>query len=165
MSAKRVPEAIDPERIGDVLARHPEGSPGALVNVLHDLQAEFCYLPQEALEQAAGHLGVPLARLFSVATFYEGFHFEPRGAHIVTVCMGTACHVRGAQRLLDQAERDLDIETGGTTGDLEFTLEQVNCVGAGALGPLAIVDGEYKGNMAPDKLSRLLSKIRKKGKK
>ena len=157
--------AIDPERVGGVLARHPEGDPSALVNVLHDLQAEFRYLPQEALERAADHLGVPHARLFGVATFYEGFHLEPRGEHIVTVCMGTACHVRGAPRILEQAERDLGVQTGGTTGDLKFSLEQVNCVGACALGPLAIVDGAYKGSMNPDKLSRLPRKIQKKGKK
>lgn len=158
--------AIDPKRVQSVLTRHPRGESSSLVNVLHDLQAEFRYLPQPALEQAADHLQVPRAQLFGVATFYEGFHLEPRGEHIVTVCMGTACHVRGAPRLLEQAERDLEIPTGGTTADLMFSLEQVNCVGACALGPLAIVDGVYQGNMTPDKLSKKLRKLqRKKGKK
>ena len=157
---------IDAALLETVLERHPPGQASSLVNVLHDLQAEFRYLPQAALEQAARHLGVSSARLFGVATFYEGFHLKPRGEHIVTVCMGTACHVRGAPRLLEQAERDLSVETGQTTADLMFTLEQVNCVGACALGPLAIVDGTYKGNMAPDKLSKLLRKLQpKKGKK
>lgn len=160
------PEAIDAARLEAVLERHPAGQASAMVNVLHDLQAEFRYLPQLALEQAARHLGVSRARLFGVATFYEGFHLKPRGEHIVTVCMGTACHVRGAPRLLEQAERDLGVETGGTSADLRFTLEQVNCVGACALGPLAIVDGAYQGNMAPAKLSKLLTKLqRKKGKR
>jgi NADH-quinone oxidoreductase subunit E len=154
---------IAPERIEQVLARHPAGQAGALVNVLHDLQAEFRYLPQPALEQAAGHLGIPQAQLFGVATFYEGFHLKPRGEHIVTVCMGTACHVRGAPRLLEQAERDLKIRTGQTTSDLQFTLEQVNCVGACALGPLAIVDTAYQGSMTPDKLGKLLRKLQQKG--
>jgi len=154
--------AIDAAKLEAVLERHPSGQASALVNVLHDLQAEFRYLPQAALEQAAQHLGVPAAQLFGVATFYEGFHLKPRGEHIVTVCMGTACHVRGSPRLLEQAERDLGVTTGSTSADLMFTLEQVNCVGACALGPLAILDGAYQGSMTPDKLSKLLRKLRRK---
>ena len=130
-----------------------------LVNVLHDLQAEFRYLPEEALRMAAEHLGVPAARIFGVATFYEGFHLKPRGEHICTVCMGTACHVRGSPRLLDQLERDFGVKAGQTTGDLKVTLETVNCVGACALGPLVIVDGEYHGNMSTAKLGKLVGAV------
>lgn len=161
MSAPR----IDTKRIDDILARHEKGAQGNLVNVLHDLQAAFRYLPKEALAKAADHLEVPAAHLYGVATFYEGFHLKPRGEHVCTVCMGTACHVRGAPRLLEQAERDLDIPSGQTTRDLQFTLEHVNCVGACALGPLVIIDGKYHGNMTPDRLSRVLGKMSKKGKK
>ena len=153
---------IDPKRIDLVLSRHPQGAQGSLVNVLHDLQAEFRYLPKEALAKAAEHLDVPAAHLYGVATFYESFHLKPRGDHVCTVCMGTACHVRGAPRLLEQAERDLEIPSGQTTKDMQFTLEHVNCVGACALGPLVIIDGKYHGNMSPDRLSRVLGKMGKR---
>lgn len=156
---------VDKKLISSILERHKAGDPGGLVNVLHDLQAHLRYLPQKALEMAAEHLGISFAQMYGVATFYEGFHFKPRGEHVVTICMGTACHVRGAPRLLEQAERDLSVKSGGTTKDLMFSLEQVNCVGACALGPLAIVDGTYKGSMTPAKLSKLLKKMHKKGKK
>jgi NADH-quinone oxidoreductase subunit E len=146
----------------DVLKKHAAGEPSALVNVLHDIQGEFRYLPEEALQLAAEHLKVSPAQVFGVASFFEGFHLKPRGEHICTVCMGTACHVRGAPRLLEQAERDLKIASGQTTADMQFTLEEVNCVGACALGPLVIVDGEYNGNMTPHRLTKLIEKKRKK---
>jgi NADH-quinone oxidoreductase subunit E len=148
----------------DVLKKHPAGEPSALVNVLHDIQGEFRYLPEEALRLAAEHLEISAAQVFGVASFFEGFHLKPRGEHICTVCMGTACHVRGAPRLLEQAERDLKIASGQTTADMQFTLEEVNCVGACALGPLVIIDGEYNGNMTPHRLTKLVDKIKKKGK-
>jgi NADH-quinone oxidoreductase subunit E len=157
--------SIDPKRIQRVLARYPEGDASLLVNLLHDLQAELRYLPEMALRAASDHLGIPEARVFGVATFYEGFHMEPRGEHVCTVCMGTACHVRGAPRLLEEAERDLGIRSGKTTKDLEFTLEHVNCVGACALGPLVIIDDQYHGHMTPDRLSRKIRKLRKSGRK
>jgi len=150
------------ERARDVLKKHPAGEASALVNVLHDIQGEFRYLPEEALRLAAGHLKISPAQVFSVASFFEGFHLKPRGEHICTVCMGTACHVRGAPRLLEQAERDLEIASGQTTADMQFTLEEVNCVGACALGPLVIIDGEYNGNMTPHRLTKLVDKFRKK---
>lgn len=145
-----------------VLKNHPQGEPSALVNVLHDIQGEFCYLPEEALRLASEHLQVSTAQVFGVASFFEGFHLKPRGKHICTVCMGTACHVRGAPRLIEQAERDLDISSGQTTKDMQFTIEEVNCVGACALGPLVIMDGEYNGNMTPHRLTKLVNKIQKK---
>lgn len=151
----------DRERVLQVLARHARGNGDELVNVLHDLQTEFRYLPEEALRLAADHLGVTPARVFGVATFYEGFHLKPRGEHICTVCMGTACHVRGAPRLVEQLERDLAIRRGGTTPDMKVTLETVNCVGACALGPLVIVDGEYHGHASPGGLSKLVDSLRK----
>ena len=145
----------------DVLKRHPAGEPSALVNVLHDIQGEFRYLPEEALRLAAEHLEISTAQVFGVASFFEGFHLKPRGEHICTVCMGTACHVRGAPRLLEQAERDLKIASGQTTADMQFTLEEVNCVGACALGPLVILDGEYHGNTNPAKLDRVFRPLKK----
>jgi NADH-quinone oxidoreductase subunit E len=148
------------KQIKRVLARHEEGEAGALVNVLHELQSEFRYLPEEALRLTAEHLGVSEAHVFGVATFYEGFHLQPRGEHICTVCMGTACHVRGAPKLLDRLERDFGTLAGGTTADMKVTLETVNCVGACALGPLVIVDGEYNGNMTTARVEKLAKKIK-----
>jgi NADH:ubiquinone oxidoreductase subunit E len=150
------------KRAREVLKKHPRGEASALVNVLHDIQGEFRYLPEEALRLAGDHLQVSPARVYGVASFFEGFHLKPRGEHICTICMGTACHVRGAPRLLEQAERDLKIGSGQTTPDMQFTLEEVNCVGACALGPLVIIDGEYNGNMTPHRLSKLVNKIQKK---
>jgi len=153
---------IDLKKVNGVLGRYPKSDARALVNILHDIQSEFRYLPEAALKETANYLGVSEAQVYGVVTFYEGFHLEPRGEHVCTVCMGTACHVRGAPRLLDQAERDLEIKSGNTTSDLSFTLEHVNCVGACALGPLVILDGEYHGHVSPDKLSRKLRKLKKK---
>ena len=148
-------------RAATVLARYPRRDPGELVNILHDLQAEFRYLPEEALRETASHLGMPPSQVYGVATFYHGFHTEPRGEHTCTVCMGTACHVRGAPRLLEQLERDTGIGAGQTTADLSLSIEEVGCVGACALGPLVLLDGEYHGHMTGDGVSRLVKGVLK----
>jgi NADH-quinone oxidoreductase subunit E len=149
-------------RTSAVLARYPQGDTGNLVNVLHDLQSEFRYLPEQALRQVGRHLGMPASAVFGVASFYQSFHTSPRGEHTCTVCMGTACHVRGASRLLEQVERDAGVTAGGTTADRRLTVEEVNCVGACALGPLVLIDGEYHGHMTADQLSRLVGPLLKK---
>ena len=133
----------------------------SLLAIMQDVQDEARYLPREAMERVAERLKVPIAQVYRMATFFESFHLEPRGKHICTVCMGTACHVRGASRLVEQLERDLDIPSGGTTADLLFTIEEVNCVGACALGPLVIIDGEYQGNMTSGSLQKLVKRMRK----
>ena len=146
-------------RVAAVLAGYPRHGPGDLVNILHDLQAELRYLPEEALQETAAYLELPRAQVYGVATFYHGFHTEPRGEHTCTVCMGTACHVRGAPRLLEQLERDTGIAAGDTTPDLSLTIEEVSCVGACALGPLVLIDGEYHGHMTGERLSRLVENL------
>jgi NADH-quinone oxidoreductase subunit E len=151
-------QTIDTGRLTAVLARYPERDPGDLVNILHDLQAEFRYLTEDALRAAAAHLGLSRTQVYGVATFYHGFHTEPRGEHTCTVCMGTACHVRGAPRLLEQLERDTGIGAGGTTADLSLSIDEVGCVGACALGPLVLLDGEYHGHMTPERVSRMVRK-------
>jgi NADH-quinone oxidoreductase subunit E len=148
--------ASEESRAAAVLARHPHLDPGDLVNILHDLQTEFRYLPEAAMRAAAAHVGLPETQVYGVATFYHGFHTEPRGRHTCTVCMGTACHVRGAPRLLEQLERDTGVAAGGTAPDLSLTVEEVSCVGACALGPLVLVDDEYHGHMTSERLSRLV---------
>ncbi len=152
-------QTTDTSRVKAVLARYPRHDPGDLVNILHDLQAEFRYLTDTAMQEAATHLGLPRAQVYGVTTFYHGFHTEPRGEHTCTVCMGTACHVRGAPRLLEQLERDTGVAAGGTTPDLSLNVEEVSCVGACAIGPLVILDGDTHGHMTADNLSRLVTKL------
>jgi NADH-quinone oxidoreductase subunit E len=154
--------AADARRRADLLARYPQHDPGDLVNILHDLQTEFRHLTEQAMQDTAAYLGLPRSQVYGVATFYHGFHTEPRGEHTCTVCMGTACHVRGAPRLLEQLERDTGVVAGGTTPDLLLTVEEVSCVGACALGPLVIIDDEYHGHMTGDRLSRLVDKLLRK---
>jgi NADH-quinone oxidoreductase subunit E len=136
-------------------------APSALLAIMQDVQDKERYLPREAMDRIATSLGIPMSRVYQMATFFTSFHLEPRGKHICTVCMGTACHVRGAKRLVEQLERDLEVPSGHTTKDLMFTIEQVNCVGACALGPLVIVDGEYHGNMTSDSVQKLVKNIKK----
>ena len=136
----------------------------SILAMLQDVQKEFNYLPREAMERIAEKLGVTLAKVSSLATFYSSFSLTPRGKHIVTVCMGTACHVRGAPRVLSEIERELEISNGETTSDMNFTIETVNCVGACALGPLVIVDGNYHGNMSTSDVVDMLEQYKEETK-
>lgn len=131
---------------------------GFLVSILQDIQAEYYYLPKETLKQVSQALGIPLSQVYSVATFFKAFSLKPRGRHLINVCLGTACHVRGAVRVVEGIERRLGINQGETTPDRKFTLETVRCVGACALGPIVIVDGEYFGQMQTGKLDSLLKR-------
>lgn len=132
-----------------------------LLAVLMDIQAKFNYLPRPALEHVAVRMGVSRARINYMATFFRAFSLKERGKHICTVCLGTACHVRGAPMLVEEFERVLKVKAGETTEDKAFTVETVNCVGACALGPLVIVDGEYHGNQSSSQVERLVKKVRK----
>jgi len=144
------------EKVDSILDNHQRDQ-SMLVAILQDIQSEYNYLPREALEKVSEGLSVPLSRTFSVATFFKALSLEPRGRHLINVCLGTACHVRGAVRVLETMERELAIDSGETTPDLRFTLETVNCVGACALGPVVIVDGEYHGQMKTEKVKDVLA--------
>lgn len=143
------------DTVGAILDKHQRDE-GLLVSILQDVQAEFNYLPQDALVAVSQGLSVPLSQVYSVATFFKAFSLKEKGRHSVHVCLGTACHVRGAVRILDRLEDDMGIKNGETTADLKYTLETVNCVGACALGPIVVVDGEYAGQMNVDKVKPLL---------
>jgi NADH-quinone oxidoreductase subunit E len=145
----------------EALTARPAGRERALVQVLQDIQDRFHWLPPEALERAAEALGVPLAQVYGVATFYRSFSLSPRGRHICTVCMGTACHVRGGGAVLEAFERRLGLAAGLTSPDGAYTLEKVNCLGACALAPLAVVDGRYHGQMSEDKVEAVLAAVKK----
>lgn len=131
-----------------------------LIPSLLDIQKVYHYLPPDALQHVSQRMKIPMIQIFQVASFYKAFSLEPRGKHIITVCLGTACHVRGAERLIDQVARLLDIEPGETTQDYQFSLEGVNCLGTCALGPVMVIDGKYYGNMAATKVERVLQKYR-----
>jgi NADH-quinone oxidoreductase subunit E len=132
---------------------------GSLVQALETIQARYRYLPPEALILASLRFGVPLSQAYSVATFYHSFSLKPKGKHSLHVCMGTACHVRGSAQVLDRLETKLDLAPGATTRDHLFTLETVNCLGACALGPIVVADGEYSGQMTAQMADILLKRI------
>jgi len=129
-----------------------------LIPVLLDIQTEYHYLPPEAIQRVSERMSIPMIQVYQVASFYKVFSLEPRGKHIITVCMGTACHVRGSTMLVDQISRVLHVEPGETTKDMQFTLEEVNCLGACALGPVMVIDGKYYGKMTVNKIEKTLSK-------
>ena len=132
-----------------------------LVSILQDSQTEIGYLPKEALIDLHIILDVPLSQVYSVATFFKAFSLIPRGRHQISVCTGTACHVRGSESILETFERELNIKDGESDKELDFTLETVNCVGACALGPIVIIDGKYHGEMRNESVKPLIDEYRK----
>jgi NADH:ubiquinone oxidoreductase subunit E len=144
----------------DTILKGYEDEEGVLISVLQDINEEFNYLPENTLRYVSEQLDIPLSQVYHVATFYTAFSLTPRGEHIVKVCQGTACHVRGSERVLEELERVLEIGPGETTQDLMFTLETVNCLGACALGPVVVIDDKYHST-TPANVEKLLSKIQK----
>ncbi len=138
-----------------------QGAPEQLVEALQDIQEAEGWVSQEAMRAVAERLGVPLIRVFRVASFYKAFALKPRGEHLVTVCTGTACHVRGAPRMLDEVLGQLGVQPGETTDDGLFTVECVNCLGCCALGPVVVLDGVYHDHMTPGTLRKLIQSARK----
>ena len=132
----------------------------AILGILQDIQAKEKYLPKEALEHVGTRLKIPLNRIYRIATFYRALSLTPRGRHEVCVCVGPACHVRGAQRIIDHMNLEIGIRPGETTKDRNFTLETVNCLGVCAAGPVIAIDGEYFGKMSPVKIPGILKKFR-----
>ncbi len=127
-----------------------------IIQILQDIQVEFNYLPKEVLEYVSQRLKMPMSKIYSIATFYAGFSLNPRGKHLCTVCMGTACHVRGAAMILNEFERRLNIKSGETTEDMSYTLETVNCLGCCAIGPIIVYDGKYTGEFKLKDVASLL---------
>lgn len=150
---------MDPKAINRILKKY-DYEQSSIVGILQDLQEEENYLPEKALEHISERLSMPLARIYRLATFYNAFSLTPRGKYLVNVCLGTACHVRGASMVLDKIKLDLGIDVGGMTEDRLFSLETVNCVGACALGPVVIIGDEYHGQMTPAKVEAAIKKYR-----
>jgi len=149
------------KKIDRIIKKHKKEE-GALVPLLQDVMGEYSYLPEETLKRIAQKLDIPLSRVYGLATFYKSFSLTPQGKHVISVCLGTACHVRGAPRIVEKLERDLGIKAGETTKDLKFTLETVNCLGACALGPLITIDGKYYGHMNSAKMDKVLKEYLEK---
>jgi NADH-quinone oxidoreductase subunit E len=148
-----------PDALEDILRSRP-AHPSHLIEVLQDLQAAHGYIPEEAMMTVSERLAVPLIEVYRVASFYKAFSLKPRGQHLVTVCLGTACHVRGARRMIDEVRGQLGAGPGETTADGVFTVECVNCLGACALGPVVVLDGVYHHHMTPGKLRKLVQSVR-----
>lgn len=151
---------LDTATLDTILARH-DRNPANVIAILQDIQAEVNWLPEDDLCYVCTELGIPASKMMSLATFYRAFSLKPRGKHIVQLCLGTACHVRGAVRIQGAVERELGVLAGETDKDLQWTLDTVGCLGACALGPIVVVDGEYHGQMTSAKATRLLQRIKK----
>ena len=155
---------MTPKEIDKIIERYDRRE-SAILAILQDIQAKERYLPREVLEHVGEQLRIPLNRIYRIATFYRAFSLKPRGRHEICVCMGTACHVRGAQRIADQMNLQLGIRPGETTEDQNFTLETVYCLGVCAAGPVVAIDGQYFGKMSSTKVEGTLKKFRSDKKK
>ncbi len=148
---------VDLQAVCEIIEQHGYQK-ASLIGILQDIQSRMNYLPRKALEQVSKSLDIPLTTIYEVATFYKAFTLEPKGRHTIQVCLGTACHVRGGARVLNYLENRLKVRCGGTTKDLAFSLESVNCVGACALGPILMVDKKYYGKTNLSKIEAILEK-------
>ncbi len=144
----------------DRIIKRYGGKRSSILAILQDIQAKDKYLPKEILEQVSQKMQIPMTDIFRLATFYNALSIKPRGRHTIDVCLGTACHVRGGNKLVDKLKRDLKVEVGETTKDRRFTLESVRCVGCCSLGPVAVVDGNVYGRLTQEKLPSLLKEFK-----
>lgn len=153
-------EQVQSASISHVIERHAR-SRSSLIPVLQDVQAELGYIPPESIMDIARYLKISEAEIYGVATFYAQFRFKPIGRNVLTVCRGTACHVRGSQRILQTVEKDLNIKAGETTEDLGFSLETVACLGSCALAPVMVVNGKVQGGLNTAKIRDTIARLRK----
>ena len=150
-----------PPRTLEQILEGRRSRPNQLIEVLQDIQEDYGYIPREAMQTVSQALGVPLIDVYSVASFYKAFRLKPSGKYVLTMCMGTACHVRGSRLLLDQATGQLGVTPGEVTHDGLFSVEYVNCLGACAQGPIVSENGSYYHHMTPSKLRKLVEKLRR----
>ena len=148
------------EEVSKLLEKH-KGEQGELMSILEEIQARYSYLPQELLREVAEQTGRSLTDVYGVATFYKAFTLQPRGKHLISACLGTACHVRGGPAIVEEIQNQLGIRPDETTADKEFTLETVNCLGACALGPVVVIDGHYFSNVKTSQVKEILEKSKK----
>ncbi|MFA9454487.1 MAG: NADH-quinone oxidoreductase subunit NuoE [Candidatus Aminicenantaceae bacterium] len=151
---------MNEERLTEILGKY-EADQSTIIAVLQDIQAEFGYLPKDAIFTVSKEMNIPLSRVLSLATFFNAFSMEPKGRHPINVCVGTACHVRGAQLILEKLERELAIASGNTTQDGDFSLDEVRCVGCCGLAPVIMVGDEFHGKLTQTKIPGVLKKYQK----
>ncbi len=144
----------------DKIINHSRTDQKELIHILHALQSEYGYIPPESIPAISKRLNVSESEIFGVLTFYNAFSLTPKGEHVMTVCMGTACHVRGGQQIVEELERKLDVKVGETTSDDKFTLETVNCIGCCAIGPVVVVDKKYYSNITLNKIDSILKEYK-----
>jgi len=147
--------AVEIDKVDKILNKYEERK-GILIQILLDIQNQFNWIPPEAMNRISKKFRIPLSQIYRVASFYKAMSLTPQGRHLLRVCLGTACHVRGGKRIMDKAQEVLGLQAEGTTQDLKFTLERVNCLGCCALGPVIVVDGEYHGHMAAHDVGKIL---------
>jgi NADH:ubiquinone oxidoreductase subunit E len=148
------------EILEEILTAHRTNE-GNIINILQDIEKAFGYIPEEAVDWFSKKLDIPASRFFGTATFYSQFHLKARGKNVITVCRGTACHVKGSERLINRLSMELDLPPGDdTTTDLKFTVEKVNCIGACGIAPVALVNHEVHGKMTLDRLMKELKKLK-----
>lgn len=154
---------MDLKHVEKIIDRYEEKRT-ALISILHEIQDRYNHLPEKALKKVASRLKMDLNDIYGVATFYKSFSLTPKGKHSITLCLGTACHVRGGPKILREMKNLLNIEPGQTTGDKQFSLNVVNCLGVCAIGPVMFVDGKFYGEMNPIKAKRIVEKLNKNNK-
>lgn len=147
------------KKVESILSKYIDLEPN-IIQILQDIQKKYNYLPKDVMEYVSRRLKIPLSKLYSIATFYTAFRLKPRGKHLCTICTGTACHVRGSSRILNEFENQLNIKAGETTLDMKHTIETVNCLGCCAIGPIVVADDRYYGEFKSKDVSDIL-----KGKK
>ena len=152
-------QTVTKNDISKIVESYPKDRRFSLA-ILQDVQRQFNYIPREAFDSISRHLNIKTAKLYSMATFYRALSLTPKGKHIIKVCDGTACHIRGAPVLLDALKRALGIDAGETTADGLFTFETVNCVGACAIAPVVVVDDRYYPKVKPDEIEGILNSYR-----
>ncbi len=155
-------KTLDVSRIEKALEKY-KNARGSLIPILQVVQAEYGYLPEPVIDLIAERLNASTNEIVGVATFYSQFHLKPRGKHIIKVCCGTACHVKGAKKVLEKLSNTLEVSTGMTTKDNEFTLEEVACLGACSLAPVMLVDEDIHGKLAPDTVATVIKEIKESG--
>ena len=150
---------IDMNRVDGIIDRY-EGERGVLIQMLLDLQSEFNWIPKEAIARISERMRIPKSQIYRIASFYKAMSLNPVGRHLIQVCLGTACQVRGAPKIMDRVKESLGIEEGETTPDMRFTLRRVNCLGCCAMGPVVVVDGDYHGKVTPSEVKDILQRYK-----
>ncbi|MCE5273929.1 MAG: NAD(P)H-dependent oxidoreductase subunit E [Syntrophaceae bacterium] len=150
---------VDIKKVNEIISRYDQ-SEESLLAILQDFQREFHYVPEEGMKRLSDVLYVPESKIYAMGTFYKTLSLEPRGKHTVKVCMGTACHLKGAGQILEAIERELGVKRNHTTVDKRYTIESVNCVGACAMAPVVVVNENYYGHMRPSKIMDVLNKYK-----